>query len=203
MDYMQLTEGELRDALASGRLDPAVPVSAPQLDKVCLPDGKLFPLMLVAFSNQNSDLIDVLVDAGAEVNALSPSSKLTALSFAAMGNPNREMTETLIEYGADYDHRDGEGRTPLMRASEVGNRQAALALICHVSNIDERDANGMTSLMIAVDNLNLDIAWDLIDAGANREVSASDGDSLTALYERVCLDRGFQPDPEILERLVG
>ena len=159
--------------------------------------------MLVAFSNQNSDLIDVLVDAGAEVNALSPSSKLTALSFAAMGNPNREMTETLIEYGADYDHRDGEGRTPLMRASEVGNRQAALALICHVSNIDERDANGMTSLMIAVDNLNLDIAWDLIDAGANREVSASDGDSLTALYERVCLDRGFQPDPEILERLVG
>lgn len=199
----RLTEGRLRDALAAGELDPVGLVPAPPLERLQVPDRELTALMLVAATNQNPDLVDVLVEAGAEVGTASPGSLLTALSLAAMANPQGAVATRLIEYGADCDHRDIEGCTPLMRAAATGNREAARAIVPHVSSVDARDPRGWTALTFAVAGLNLDIADGLVAAGAARDARTDDGFGLGRVYECACDDRGIRPVPEVLARFAG
>lgn len=198
-----LTEGRLRDALAAGDLDPVGHLPAPALTRVKVPDGELTALMLVAAVNQDPELVDVLVDAGAEVRATSPESLLTALSFAAMANPMGEVAARLIEYGANSDHRDIEGCTPLMRAAAVGNRGAVHAIMPHVSSVDDRDPGGWSALFYAVAGLNIDIANELLAAGASTGGQTEAGQSLADVYEFACKERGIEPAPEITARFGG
>lgn len=55
-------------------------------------------LMLVAALNENPEVAQVVIDAGADINAQDGSERrLTPLMFAAYLNENPEVTQTLIE----------------------------------------------------------------------------------------------------------
>lgn len=194
----RLTESQLRDALAAGELDPVGLVPAPPLEKMRPPDSKLTALMLIAATNPNPDLIDVLVEAGAVVDATSPESSMTALSLAAAANPNGEVVTRLIEHGADCERRDNLGWTPLVYAALMGNRKAVLALIPHVPNLDALDPRGWTALAYALARRNIDIAEVLMAAGAGKNAPADGTPDLARAYRSGCKTDGIQPSPEVL-----
>ncbi|MBR1604047.1 MAG: ankyrin repeat domain-containing protein, partial [Synergistaceae bacterium] len=58
----------------------------------------------------NPEVIKLLIDAGADVNARNEDGK-TALMAAARYNQNPEVIETLVDVGADVNARNEDGET--------------------------------------------------------------------------------------------
>ncbi len=75
------------------------------------PDGERivgYPLSRIATRNPDPTVIQLLVDAGADVNA-ADSGHVTALQLAAWFNPNIDVIRTLLQAGADPLRSDGNG----------------------------------------------------------------------------------------------
>ncbi len=60
-------------------------------------------------------MIEVLIAAGADVNAVS-SDGLTPLHVAAIANPDPAVVSSLVTSGAELGAKDGAGRTPFYYA---------------------------------------------------------------------------------------
>ena len=101
----------------------------------------------------------LLLDAGADVNADSNSEK-TPLHWAAVAHNNKlQSTRTapanvdvialLIERGADVDAQDSEGRTPLFHGCQGGYAVNAVFLIVLGANTTIRNRRGKSPLDVA------------------------------------------------------
>ena len=68
-------------------------------------------LMAAAEENRDPEVIHVLLEAGADINAKDEGYKdgAPALVLAAMGNSNPEVVDTLIQAGADVEAKDEDG----------------------------------------------------------------------------------------------
>ena len=89
-------------------------------------DNGITALMLMAILGQ-ADAVRVLLDAGANVNAVASVDGSTALIFAVYGGTT-EIVSTLIEAGADVNLADagtgsGDGRTALSYAEEKNHAE--------------------------------------------------------------------------------
>ncbi|HWK54055.1 MAG TPA: ankyrin repeat domain-containing protein, partial [Hyphomicrobiales bacterium] len=142
------------------------------------------PLMLAA----NVGVLPVaklLVDHGADVNAVEQWRGQTALMWAAAGN-HGEVAELLIAHGADVNvradafdwstqisseprgqYRLTGGLTPLLYAARGGCRQCVDAMLAAGADINLPDPDGVTPLIIAIDNQHYDLAAHLMEQGAN------------------------------------
>ena len=126
-----------------------------------------FP-MLGALANGSTAAVEALVQAGANVNAVTSSGN-TALHFAAQKN-RVECIVALIAAGADIDARDRDGFTPLLAAIVYGQGHEAsiLTLIQHGADVNLASFSGMTPLSVA---LGLEVGEAcvvaLIEAGAD------------------------------------
>lgn len=87
------------------------------------------PLMLAAREGA-LEAVDVLLDAGGDVNAVSHERglSLTPLHLAAIGG-EAAVVRRLLEAGAEIDARGSTGATPLAWASFEGREDAAVALL--------------------------------------------------------------------------
>ena len=56
--------------------------------------------------------VELLLDAGAEVNDFNATNKVSSIHLA-IGNNRPESLELLLRFGANVNQREGEGRTPL------------------------------------------------------------------------------------------
>jgi len=87
--------------------------------------GGYTPLMLASLSGSD-DLVRLLIEHGAKVNAVNPGG-VTALMIAAAGNRSK-VAATLLESGADADARSEDGRTALSIA-RANNSEAVIKLL--------------------------------------------------------------------------
>lgn len=98
-----------------------------------------------AIHNGNSHLADLLLKAGAHVDAKSSAGR-TALHFA-VAEQKLDMIRFLLNRGADVNVRDKEGAAPLDDAAWNGDLDTAAILLANGAHLDEPDGGtGATPL---------------------------------------------------------
>ena len=120
-----------------------------------------------AARNQNPDIINALIQAGADIRAKNKYG-YTPLHWAAWWNENPDTINALIQAGADINAKDEDGITPLHRAAQNENADIISALIQAEADINAKDKDGDTPLHLAAGfNENPDIINALIQADAD------------------------------------
>ena len=120
------------------------------------PDG--FNLLGLAAHFGRKDVVESLLEKGADVNAVARNpTKFTALTGALAGNHN-EIAKILILRGANVNHRYEEGFSPLMLAVENGDADMARFLLEHGADINAKTKDDKTALSYALEKGHQDVA---------------------------------------------
>ena len=143
------------------------------------------------------EVADLLIDAGARVNAANDYGVVPLLLAATNGST--AMVARLLSAGADPNAGDENGATPLMFAARTGRIEVAEALLDRGAGVGVKDAaHGQTALMWAASAGHPEVQRVLIRAGADVRVQSARGYTplLFALREnhdasvRTLLDHG-------------
>src|SRR5438876_5960783 len=160
---------------------------------------------MLAIKTGEIAVVEMLIKAGANVNAIERFHKQTPLMWAATAPRNAgEMVKLLLAKGADVkpralftdwpsqitsepraQYRPVGGLTALLYAARDGCYDCVEALIGARADVNLPTPEGVTPLMVAIDNDHNDVATLLLDRGANPHVS--DWWGRTALY--IAIDR--------------
>lgn len=136
------------------------------------------PLHLAARSNPDPDVVRVLAEAGADLEARSGESYRQGNSplHYAGGNANPDVVAALLDAGADVNALSAAGRTPLHEAAANASNPAVIELLVAAgADVNALDSNGYAPLHSAAwYNHRPEIATSLIAAGA--DVNARDPD---------------------------
>lgn len=122
-----------------------------------------------AAQNGHSEVVQKLIDWGADVNQLRFDTDDTALTLAAQKGW-LEVVTTLLENGADIEARDMQGRTALSWSSANGHVHIIEELLERNAQIDLPDRKGLTPLMYAAGIGQVAVAEKLIESKANIRV---------------------------------
>jgi ankyrin repeat protein len=124
--------------------------------------------LMWASSENHADVVTLLLQHGADVNATSKALSFPKPSFGLEG------VLTILPRG---------GWTPLMYAARDGAADAARALAEGGAKLDLADAEGTTALLRAIENSHYDTAAVLIEKGADPNLADTSG--MAALYAAV------------------
>ena len=130
------------------------------------PNGRvrdLTPLMIAAGTG-NKDIITVLIENNADINAKGDHGK-TALTIALRRN-NLQTAQVLIEKGADVNTRDDKGVTPLMWATYEGRLETVKFILQNKGDVNASNNKDRTALNYANERNLKDIIAALKQAGA-------------------------------------
>ncbi len=137
------------------------------------------PLHLAAKSNPDPDVVEALIEAGADLDASSGESyrKGYAPLHYAGSNPNPAVAGVLLDAGAGVNTRSVRDRTPLHVAAAYASDPAMIELLVEAgADVNARDANGYTPLHSAAwHNHRPEIATALIAAGADANARDPEG----------------------------
>jgi len=137
---------EIYNAAVFGKYDRVRAILAADPDAVHACDQYGFTALHGVAGEDHPDMIWLLVDAGADVNAANEMGH-TPLHFAA----NADAVRALVAAGADVNARSRDGSTPLHLAVEApGGVGAVEALLAAGAAVDAVNARGRTPLDIAV-----------------------------------------------------
>jgi ankyrin repeat protein len=127
------------------------------------------------------DVVNLLIDKGADVNAKDVSG--TTPLFSAAANSHLDACKLLIDKGATVDVKNGRGSTPFYFAAHGGNKELLdllLAAGAKKADLEIRNPYGRTPLCaVARDGGNAETIKVLIGFGAN--INAEDDNGLTPI----------------------
>lgn len=135
--------------------------------------------------NGHSEVVQKLIDWGADVNQMRFDNDATALILAAQKGW-LEVVSILLENGAEIEARDIQGRTPLSWASGNGHVHVVEELVERSAHLDLPDLKGMTPLMYAAGIGQVPVAEKLIECKAN--IRAVDKEEKTAAMHATIYD---------------
>jgi len=162
----ELTEGKpyrllIVEALIRGR-----PGAVAQVADVNLGDRENYTPLMAASLRGYTDIVRVLLTAGANVN-LRDNENDSALTCASYGG-NTDIIRLFLERGCDIESADNIGRTCLILASMMGKTDNVRFLLESGANIAAEDTSDRsTALCYAADHGHLDTVQALVTAGAN------------------------------------
>ena len=204
-----LLRGIYLDGLSIGSREPGVGFRVARalndcdgLDIALVDEGKT-RLLLEATRNDNLNLVNALLDAGADPNGDICVIGCTPL-FAAVSSASPGVVTALLEAGADANARRTEyyrpSYTPLHHAlvgapEELG--QTVTVLLDHGADVNARSGDGLTPLHVAVEYRRSGaVISTLLAAGAERDLTAL---QLACLHNDQAavaslLARGVEPD---------
>ena len=146
-------------------------------DPNCRNGLEFTPLYIAAASHQ-TNVMDALVKAGAQVEA--ESTYGTALHFASI-SANLEGAKLLISKGANVNVARTDGLTPLLLAANAGHPGLVAELLKNKADINAVNNNGTSALALAARNGNLKAGEVLLGAGI--EIETVDKEGRTPLME--------------------
>lgn len=118
-----------------------------------------------------TEMVDMAIAHGADVNAKSELFDATALQMA-VGEGRDEVVERLITKGADIHVTTPEGQTLLHLAAIEGHKTTAELLIAKGTDVNAKDNRGATPLWYAEDSGHAETAALLREHGAKKEAPA-------------------------------
>ena len=123
--------------------------------------------------------VQLLLDAGTDVNATGPEESTTLINAAKNGHT--ECIGLLVEGGADVNQGDHKGKTALHHACDLGRFHCVDALIKAGADVNRTEDDGCTPLMVANNEVCMRL---LLGAGAqiNRE-GKSETNAITLTVE--------------------
>ena len=122
----------------------------------------------IAAARGHADAVELLITAGAEVNARNKNGM--ACLHSAAGGGHTGILKSLIALGAEVDVRDINEWTPLHITASRGLADAMDLLIAAGAEVDVRDKTGRTPLHSAALNGHKDIVESLIALGVEVDV---------------------------------
>ncbi|MEL7530824.1 MAG: ankyrin repeat domain-containing protein [Bacteroidota bacterium] len=135
-------------------------------------DYGMFPL-LYAVSRQSAEMVDMLLESGAEVNQTNRDDS-HALAIVVLEN-NLGLAERLLKAGANPDRPDRYQATLLFYCAQNNLAQMAELLLRFGANPSKRENEGDTPLIYAVMANALETAKVLLDKGADKYARNFDG----------------------------
>ena len=170
-------------------------------------DGSTALLIATSAYTDNSELVQLLVERGADVSVTGKNGQ-TPLHRAARGGMVKAM-RALLEHGADPNAKDKDGVTPFLALDfgslmeEAAPTQESIELmLSHGANVNAANAHGRTALQDAVDKPSPPLVRTLIAHGANANTLCrySDGTKHSILYWSI-ITRQVSQDRTKKERL--
>ena len=164
------------------------------IDWICHENPVLYWAMQGA--NGNYDIVQILVDAGANVDAENEAGN--PVLYRAIGRDDSTLVQILVDAGANVNAEDKDGNPVLYRAMQGanGNYDIVQILVDAGANVDAKDAKGRRPMLYWAmsDSTLMKI---LVDAGAN--VNAEDEDGNPVLYRAM---QGANGNYDIVQILV-
>jgi len=106
-----------------------------------------FTATIIAAAQGHTEVVEYLLDAGADANIVSPDNGVNAFMYAA-SNDYVEIMKVLLEKGhVDLEAKHTNGGTALLEAATSGANDAVKFLIEKGASYDFRDDDGVTPLM--------------------------------------------------------
>ena len=148
---------------------------------------KCTPLHRAALYNENAAVVQVLIDAGAQVDArngfVGTCLNCTALHAAVIYSESVEVVKALLEARADPNARDDDGFTPLHRAAWHNQDPAVVERLLEAgADLHARDAGSWSGCRkctplhrAALSNKNPAVVEALLEAGADQMAESKKG----------------------------
>ena len=155
--------------------------------------GSLGTALCAASKCGHENMVQMLIDAGAEVNAQTKWHRKNALQ-AASEDGHEKVVQMLLEAGADINAQEGE-LTALEAASESGHEQVVQMLIGAGADVNAQSSILRTALQLASFFGYEKVVQILLDAGA--EVNAQGG-----FYGNALNDAAYEGNEKVVEMLL-
>lgn len=134
--YLNGFSQDIYDACRKGNVDLIKQLSKLNRDTINIPNKSGYtPLLIAGYRNQ-LDAVKVLLELGANVNAVSEDGTLLT---AACFKSNVELVKILLEQHADVNIKNNAGTTPIMFAIMAENEEIVRLLLANKADVNAMD----------------------------------------------------------------